>query len=160
MKYEIMLILNPKQTDKETEKTLGEIKKSIAEHGFEIVDEDIWGTRKMAYKMKGHSSGYYVVLNFTGEPAGTQGLKSDLRIQANLIRSMIVKVADDYVLMRFDQLMTTKSGMEVSEHAAELTKKVTGAKAKKDKEKEEEPKDDKKLDEQLQAIVDDADIDV
>lgn len=159
MKYEIMLILNPKQTDKEMEKTMTEIKSSISEHGYTIVDEDVWGTRKMAYKMKGYSSGHYVVLNFEGEPAGTQGLKTDLRIQANLIRSMIVKVPEDYTLMRFDQFMTTKSGAKVSEHAAELTKKVTESK-KAEAKKEEAPKDDKKLDEQLKAIIDDADIDV
>lgn len=161
MKYEIMLILNPKQSDKEIEKNLGEIKTLIADHGFEIVDEDVWGPRPMAYKMKGQDIGYYVVLNFKGEPAGTQALRKDLLIQNGLLRSMTIKVPEDYVLMRHTELAAANSGAKLSKHAEELSAKVTGAKkASKKEETKTSEEDGKKLDEQLKAIIDDEDIEV
>ena len=155
-----MLILDPAGTDKELEKTLGEVKGLITEHGFKILDEDIWGHRDLAYKIKKHTTGYYVVMLFEGEPAGMMPLKKDLRIQAGLVRDLISKMPEDYVLMRYDSTPKTASGKKLNKHAEELAKKVTG-KAK--PAKEEEPKSEeesKDLDEKLEAIVKDADIDL
>ena len=160
MNYELMLILSPKLSDKENEKTLKEVKSTIKENGFELADEDIWGARPMAYKIKGYSEGYYVILTFTGEAAGTQELKRELRIQANLLRHLLVKMPDDYKLMRFDKPATlADKPRKLSKHAEELSKKVT-SKKKAEPKKEEEPEKDENLDEKLQAIVDDADIDL
>lgn len=160
-----MLILDPKQTDKELEAVLSEVKGGLNEHGFEVVDEDIWGNRDLAYKIKGRHTGYYLVLIFDGEPAGIAGFKKDLNLMNGILRTMIMKVADDHVLLRFDQLQTTKAGdagASLSKHAEELSKKVSGkAKAEtKPKAKESSKEDKEKLDEQLKAIIDDKDIDV
>lgn len=156
-----MLILDPKQTDKELEAVLSELKGGLNEHGFEVTDEDIWGNRDLAYKIKGRQTGYYLVLIIDGEPAGMAGFKKDLALMNGVLRSLIMKVADDHVLLRFDQLQTTKAvdaGASLSKHAEELSKKVSGkAKA---KTKETSKEDKEKLDEQLKAIIDDKDIDV
>jgi len=162
MKYELMLILSPKQTDKEIEKNLKEIKGTVTENGFEIVDEDIWGMRDLAYKIAGNSKGYYAILNFVGEPAGAVVVQKDLRLQAGVLRSMLTKVADDYVLLRYDQLSTTGNA-KMSSPAEELNQKVrsqtrTTAKTEGTK-KEEAPVENKeKLDESLKAIMEDKDI--
>lgn len=161
MKYEIMLILDPKQTDKEIEGTLGAFKSGLAEYGFETVDEDAWGTRDLAYKINGRMTGYYVVLIFAGEPSGLTAFKGDLLLMSGILRSIIQKVADDHVLLRFDQLQTTKAGdagATLSKHAEELSKKVTGGS--KEKVEETSKEDKEKLDEQLKAIIDDKEIDV
>jgi ribosomal protein S6 len=163
MKYEIMLILDPKQTDKEIEKTLGEFKSGLAEHNFAVVDEDTWGTRDLAYKIKGRMSGYYVVLIIDGEPEGLAGFKKDLSLMNGILRDLIQKVADDHVLLRFDELQTTKAGdagATLSKHAEELSKKVTAGAKSKDKAEETSKEDKEKLDEQLKAIIDDKKIDV
>lgn len=162
MKYEMMLILDPKQTDKEMEAVLSEVKAGLAEHKFEVVDEDVWGNRELAYKIKGRSSGYYMVLNFTGEPTGLPAFNRDLLLMGGILRSLIQKVADDYVLLRFDQLQTTKAGdagATLSKHAEELSKKVTQG-GSKEEEVETSEEDKERLDEQLKAIIDDKDIDV
>ena len=99
MKYELMVILSPKQTDKEIEKNLKEIKSLLTENGFDLVDEDIWGLRDLAYKIRGNSKGYYAVLNFSGEPAGVPMVQKDLLLQAGVLRSMLTKLPDDYVLL-------------------------------------------------------------
>ncbi|MFT7183950.1 MAG: small subunit ribosomal protein S6 [Oceanicoccus sp.] len=163
MKYEIMLILDPKQTDKEIEATLGTFKSGLAEHGFDVLDEDAWGTQDLAYKIKGRMSGYYVVLLFSGEPAGLDGFKKDLALMPGILRTLIQKVADDHVLLRYDELQTTKAGdagATLSKHAEELSNKVASTSKSKPEVKETSKEDKKKLDEQLKAIIDDKEIDV
>lgn len=163
MKYEIMLILDPKQTDKEIEKTLGEFKAGLAEHGFEVADEDVWGTRDLAYKIKGRMTGYYIVFLISGEPTGLTEFNKELLLVNGILRSLIQKVDDDHVLLRFDELQTTKAGdpgATLSKHAEELSKKVTSGAKSKDKAEETSEEDKEKLDEQLKAIIDDKDIDV
>ncbi|MFA6023791.1 MAG: 30S ribosomal protein S6 [Candidatus Gracilibacteria bacterium] len=126
MKYELMVILSPKQTDKEIEKNLKEVKGILTENGFTVVDEDLWGMREMAYPIKGNRKAYYAVLNFEGEPEGLPTIQKDLNLQAGVIRFMASKVPDDYTLLRYDQLATTGKSAKLSSPAEELSKKVGG----------------------------------
>lgn len=155
MKYELMVILSPKQTDKEIEKNLKEIKGIVTENGYDIVDEDLWGMREMAYPVKGSSKGYYAVYNFVGEPEGLPEIQKDLRLQAGVLRFMAVKMPEDYVLLRYDQLATTGKAAKLSSPAEELTKKVRGKKAAKS---EDAPQETEKLDASLKAIIEDKDL--
>lgn len=160
-----MVILDPKLTDADLEKTLGEIKGHIKENAFTIIDEDNWGKRDFAYKIKGNVSGYYIVMNFEGEGVGTAELHKELRLQTGLMRYLLIKVPEDYQITRFTQERSAKPSVRKlqSKHAEELSKKVTSKKASVVKEKaeeKEESKDTKKLDEQLKAIIDDTDIDL
>lgn len=161
MKYELMLILDAKQTDKELDKVLSEVKDGLAEHGYSVLDQDIWGNRELAYKIKGRSTGYYVVQHFTGEPEGLNGFKRDLNLINGVLRTLVQKVADDAVLLRYEELKTTKAGdagVQLSQHAEELSKKVT--RKGKSEEEDTSEEDKEKLDEQIKAILDDQDIDV
>jgi len=162
-----MVILNPKLTDKETEKLLKEIKATLTENAFNVVDEDIWGMRDLAYPIKGNNRAYYVVMNFVGEPAGVPAVLKDFTIQAGLVRSMLTKVPDDYVLMRYEGgLMMAKTAAKLSSPAEELNKKVrsshkTHASASKESKPETAPETEAKkeeLDEKLKAIIEDKDI--
>lgn len=167
MKYEIMVILNPKQTDKEIEKLLKEVKDTLTENKFTIVDEDIWGMRDLAYLIRGNSRGYYAVLILTGEPAGMAAVHKDLTLTPGLVRYMATKVPDDYVLMRYEgALMMAKTAAKLSSPAEELNKKVRSShkrseepKAKPTAETEEKTaKKTEELDEKLKAIIEDKDI--
>ena len=166
-----MLILSPKQTDKEIEKLLKEIKGTLTENHFNVVDEDIWGMRDLAYLIKGNSRGYYVVLIFNGEPAGVTAVHKDLTLTPGLVRYMLTKVPEDYVLMRYEGalMMAKTAASKLSSPAEELNKKVRSShkrtEAKPSATKEEAAETEKKtaekteqLDEKLKAIIEDKDI--
>ncbi len=161
MKYELMVILDPKQTDKALEKTLKEIKGIFEENNLKVAGEDVWGHRDLSYRIKGHDTGYYVTLLFEGEPAGVPQVKKDLQIQTGILRSMLVKMPDDYILLHYEEeLMQAGGKQKLSKHAEELSKKVSGqGKASKAPAKTAVA-DEKKLEEQLKSIVEDADIDL
>ncbi|MFA5793107.1 MAG: 30S ribosomal protein S6 [Candidatus Gracilibacteria bacterium] len=159
MKYEIMLILSPKFTDKELEKMLKETKGTLTENGFTIIDEDIWGMRDLAYKISGQTRGYYVVMTFSGEPSGVPAVHKDLCLQSGLVRYLLTKVANDYVLMRYEGglQMAKTANAKLSSPAEELSKKVRSRKPKAEKVEESKEKNEE-LDEKLKAIIEDKDI--
>lgn len=160
-----MLILSPKLTDKEIEKTMNEIKETLKENSCEIFAEDTWGKRDLAYKISTHATGYYVVLNFEGEPEGIPAIHKDFRIQAGLLRYLLIKIPDGYKLEKFDETVERTPRKLQSRQAEELSKKVTTSRKRADTKivkpavKVVEQKDEK-LDEKLSAIVNDADIDL
>lgn len=163
MKYELMVLLNPKQTEKELEKVLKEIKGILGENDFEIVDEDIWGMRDLAYTIAGNDRAYYAILNFTGEPAGMPAVQKDLRILPGLMRQLLIKVDDDYTLMRYEGglMMAKSAGAKMSSPAEELNKKVRSSRKKTETKKDEAeatPEKTEELDEKLKAIIEDKDI--
>lgn len=164
MKYELMLILSPKLSDKEIEKTLAEVKETLTENACSVFAEDTWGKRDLAYKISSFSTGYYVVMNFEGEPEGIQAIHKDFRIQPGLVRYLLIKVADGYKLEKFEDLKERTPRKLETRQAEELKKKVTSSRTKKPVKEEAAPEaskeKDAKLDEKLSAIINDTDIDL
>ncbi len=171
MIYELMVILSPKQTDKKIEKNLKEIRETLTENECEMGEEDLWGERNLAYKIGPHLTGYYAVLNFTGESKALPEIHKDLRLNTAILRYLLVKMPSDYTLIRYDQPLATRFQQKLSAPAEELAKKVRTKRAtkapkeavpvaKEEAEKEAEETSKTKLDETLQAIVENADIDL
>lgn len=157
MKYEIMLILNPKQTDKELQSTMGDVQKALEENGFKIVETDNWGVRPMAYKLKGYTQAFYTVLLVEGGAEGAPEVQADFRIQSKILRFMMLKVEDSYSIPKYEYKAPKP---KMSAHAAELEKKVREKKAKKPEVSEVSEDHSAKLEEQLKAIENDADLEV
>ena len=135
-----MAILDPSKTEKELEKLTDELKKIFQDNGLEFVEEDVWGVRELAYKIRQWKSGYYSVMNFEGEGESVPKIHEELRLmsQTGVIRYMLIKMPEDYALMRYDKKDSEKAA-KLSDHAEELQKKVTRSAAKKKTAPEPEP---------------------
>lgn len=140
MKYELMAILDPSKTEKEQEKLLDEIRKIFIDHGLAFVEEDIWGLRQMAYKIKSFTTGYYAVINFEGEGTDLPKINRELRLLPGLVRYVILKMPDEYSLMRYEETAQTKADrkLKLNKQAEEIQEKVKKS-AKKDVEVVEAP---------------------
>ncbi|NOY85733.1 MAG: 30S ribosomal protein S6 [Deltaproteobacteria bacterium] len=92
--YETVIILHPDLTEEEVQGTTERFSGVITEQGGEVRKSDIWGLRKLAYKVKGHVKGNFVWLLFTGTPPTIAELERNLRISEQSIRFMTVRVED------------------------------------------------------------------
>lgn len=88
-KYELMLIINPVLEDDKKEAAIEAVKAVIAADG-EVVATDVWGLRKLAYPIEKKTEGYYVVMDFNGNPTLPKELDRKLRISDDCIRHIIV----------------------------------------------------------------------
>lgn len=90
--YELMIVLKPLLPDdvrKAIHKDLTELVKS---EGGEITDVDAWGKRYLAYDVKGHNEGYYIVYNFRTTPSSIANLKRQLSLKTEVLKKIVVEV--------------------------------------------------------------------
>ena len=88
--YETVFIMTPVLSDEQIKETVGKYQSLLKENKAEIVDENIWGMRKLAYPIQKKNEGYYVVVEFTGNPELPKELDRRMRIMDAVIRHLII----------------------------------------------------------------------
>lgn len=92
--YEMMVALKPLLPDDLRKELHKEFVDMIQKDGGEILDVDVWGKRYLAYKIKGHNEGYYIVYNFKVSPDKVAEIKRQMQLKQEILRFMIVEVED------------------------------------------------------------------
>lgn len=89
-KYEALFVINP-DLDEENTKAVVEKFKNLIETSAELENIDEWGKRKLAYKIKDKTEGYYVLVNFSAESDFPRELERIFKITDEIIRYLIIK---------------------------------------------------------------------
>ena len=87
--YEAVFIFSLSQGE-ENVTALKEKFSSLIEQNAEIGEIDEWGKRKLAYLVNDLDEGYYVLMTFTADPAFPAELDRKMRIDTNIMRSIII----------------------------------------------------------------------
>ena len=95
--YETVFILTPVLSDDQTKETVEKFKKVLAEKGAEIVNEEAWGLKKLAYQIEKKTSGFYFLMEFKAEPEVIKVLETAFRRDEKIIRFQTVKL-DKYAI--------------------------------------------------------------
>ncbi|MBL8203108.1 MAG: 30S ribosomal protein S6 [Blastocatellia bacterium] len=111
--YEIVYIVVPNTTDDDLAKLNSQLEKVVADLGGKIVKTDLWGRKKLAYKIGKYEEGVYVVLYIEGSGKEIAEVERRLRVNDAVIRHMTVRTDED--LKRAEKL---KSRRKVSVRAA------------------------------------------
>ena len=90
-KYELMYIIRPDLDQDATKEVVEKFQNLIANNGGEIEKADEMGKKRLAYEIEGYHDGYYVLVNYQGEPALVAELERVLRITDGVIRYLNVK---------------------------------------------------------------------
>ena len=87
--YEVMFVIDPALEDEKKDATVETVQSIIAADG-EVGKVDVWGMRKFAYPIEKKEEGYYVVVEFKGNPTLPKELDRRLRISDNVMRHIII----------------------------------------------------------------------
>ena len=90
--YETVFILTPVLSDDQTKETVAKFKKILTDNGAEILNEEAWGLKKMAYAIDKKSTGFYNLVEFKAEPSVIKKLETGFRRDEKVIRFMTVKL--------------------------------------------------------------------
>ncbi len=88
--YELVVIFQPDLDETAFAAALEKLQGWITEAGGAIEKTDVWGRRKLAYPIKKQKEGWYVLLEVKMPPAFVRTLESNMRIDQNIMRSLIV----------------------------------------------------------------------
>ena len=72
--------------------TVAKFKKLLTDNGAEILNEEAWGLKKMAYAIDKKSTGFYCLIEFKGEPSIINTLETGYRRDEKVIRYMTVRL--------------------------------------------------------------------
>ena len=95
--YETVFILTPVLSDEQMKETVAKFKKLLTDNGAEILNEEAWGLKKMAYAIEKKSTGFYCLVEFKGEPSIVNTLETGFRRDEKVIRYMTVRL-DKYAV--------------------------------------------------------------
>ena len=90
--YETVFILTPVLSDEQMKETVAKFKKLLIDNGAEILNEETWGLKKLAYAIQKKSTGFYCLLEFKAEPSVIDRLETGYRRDERVIRYMTVKL--------------------------------------------------------------------
>ena len=99
--YETVFILTPVLSDDQTKETVAKFKKVLTDKGAEIVNEEAWGLKKMAYAIDKKSTGFYFLVEFKAEPSVIKTLETAFRRDEKVIRFQTVKLAQQDTEIRY-----------------------------------------------------------
>ena len=93
-KYELMLILNSSISEEDRNHSLEELRNLLTKNEVKIEKEDIWGDKKLAYKINKSDRGFYVLLSLDMEGKLIKELSKAINLDRNIIRYMFTNLED------------------------------------------------------------------
>lgn len=90
-KYELMMIVDPTSSEDDRNALLAEIKADLANHGATSLNEDVWGVKKLAYKINGSENGFYVLYTFEADGRSFKAISADFNLRKAIWRYMFVR---------------------------------------------------------------------
>ncbi len=90
--YELMMILNPAIWEESLWASIDGIKKILKEEKVKITNEDVWGEKKLAYKIKGSEKGYYILWTLELDGKAIKKMNTQFNLDVNIWRYMFVNL--------------------------------------------------------------------
>ena len=109
--YETVFILTPVLSDVQMKEAVEKFKGILAAEGAEIINEENWGLKKLAYPIEKKSTGFYQLIEFKAEPAVIQKLEINYRRAERVHRYLTTKLdkhAGEYAAKRRNLKSTKK----------------------------------------------------
>lgn len=84
--YETVFIMTPVLSEAQMKDTVGKFKKVLTSNGAEMVNEENWGLRKLAYPIQHKTTGFYGLFEFLAAPDTISKLETEFRRDEAIMR--------------------------------------------------------------------------
>jgi|SRR5690554_1104133 small subunit ribosomal protein S6 len=90
--YETVFICTPVLSEPQVKEAVKKFRDLITSNGGEMIHEEDWGMKKLAYPIQKKSSGFYNLFEFKVDPQVITRLEIEFRRDERVIRFMTVKL--------------------------------------------------------------------
>jgi len=91
--YETLLIADPSFEKEQADQLVEKFNATLQRYGGKLLRSTDWGKRRLAYEIKKHQEGYYLLFEFEGTLDVAKKCESYLNLQSTVLRHMTVKRA-------------------------------------------------------------------
>lgn len=95
--YETVFILNPVLSEDQMKDAVGKFKKVLTDNGAEIINDENWGLKKLAYPIQHKKTGFYQLFEYASEPTLIDTLETEFRRDEKVMR-FLTTVLDKHAL--------------------------------------------------------------
>ncbi len=110
-RYETVFITTPVLSEVQMKEAVDKFKDVITGNGGNILHEEYWGLKKLAYPIQKKSTGFYYLIEFEGAGGVIEQLELQFRRDERIIRFLTVKLekyAVEYVEKRRKRKVETE----------------------------------------------------
>ena len=123
--YETLYLINPNLADEDYSDLVTKFNDLVEKNKGVIVKVDEWGKKTLDYEVKKFDKGYYVLLNYCGEPDLITVLKREFKLDERILKYQTIKLsdnADPEALKQKSEAVREKVGEEAKEKEGEEAK--------------------------------------
>jgi small subunit ribosomal protein S6 len=92
--YDVLLIVDPQLTDEEVAQLSGRLQESLAALGGEVTGSENWGKRRLAFELRKHREGHYLLFMAQAAPAVVREYERQLRLNESVLRFLTTRVVE------------------------------------------------------------------
>jgi len=112
--YETVFIAPPVLSENQMKEAVQKFKKIITENSGEIIHEENWGLKKLAYPIKKKSTGFYYLIEFKGPGDIVEKLELQYRRDERILRFLTFKM-DKYAIEYAEKKRKQKEVEKITE---------------------------------------------
>ena len=90
--YETVFIMTPVLSEDQMKEAVNKFLKLLADKGAEVVFENNWGLRKLAYQIQKKSTGFYYLIEFKAEGNVVRDLEIAFKRDERVLRFLTIKL--------------------------------------------------------------------
>ncbi len=113
--YETVFILTPVLSDDQMKEAVKKYQEFVKDKGAEIVHEENWGMRKMAYPIQKKSTGFYHLMEYKAEGSIIADMEVAFKRDERVMRFLTVKL--DKHAVAYNEKKRAKAKETVKEEA-------------------------------------------
>lgn len=121
--YETVFILTPVLSEAQMKDAVEKFKDVLKKHNANIVHEENWGLKKLAYPIQKKSTGFYNLIEFTGDSKLVAALETEYRRDEKVMRFLTTSL-DKFGIEYAEKRKKGAFGKKESGEAAKSKKKV------------------------------------
>jgi len=110
--YELTVVLDPTLGEEGVGRQIERIKAVIAGQGGQVLKEDRWGMRSLAYRLSKQTQGFYVVFELEGPAVLVAEVDRVLRLDEMVLRHLVIHYDAKTLALREEQLMRRAAGQD------------------------------------------------
>ncbi len=88
--YETVIVLTPVLLQEQVDEAVAKFRKILTQHGAEIVFENNWGLRKLAYPIQKKNTGFYYLFEFRAEGTLIEKLEVEYKRDERIMRFLTI----------------------------------------------------------------------